>query len=455
VNALQPALHPVTGRTDSAGRLTDADPRLLDLIGRAGGAIGQVVAIPEIAALDRLARRLGIAIARSIVVADGDDDIELEVRAEPDADGVLLEIGGWRPRPAWRNATAAEHRDGDFVAVEADWVWEADAALRLTHLTLDAGARYGFDAAAMLGQPLVKLFALAEDREGGFPILGAVAAQMRFDGQEAELRGTARKVRLSADPRIDARGHFAGFVGAVQMLCEGCAAAAGAPDGAFPDGFGVRLDRSLRRPLERIIANASSMSAEVEGPLAESYAGYADDIASAGRHLLGLVDDLVDLEAIEDEDFSVAVERIDLADVARRAAGLLSVRAAEGNVRVDRPAADEDLPATGEFRRALQVLVNLIGNAVRYSPTGGMVWVRVERDGDRACVIVADQGKGVAPRDQALIFEKFGRVDPGEIGGSGLGLYISRRLARAMGGDISVDSAPGQGARFVFTLPAR
>jgi signal transduction histidine kinase len=70
-------------------------------------------------------------------------------------------------------------------------------------------------------------------------------------------------------------------------------------------------------------------------------------------------------------------------------------------------------------------------------------------------VIVADQGKGIAAEDQAKIFEKFGRVDPGEPGGSGLGLYIARRLARAMGGDIMVDSAPDEGARFILTLPHR
>ncbi|MFX8790034.1 ATP-binding protein, partial [Acinetobacter baumannii] len=85
---------------------------------------------------------------------------------------------------------------------------------------------------------------------------------------------------------------------------------------------------------------------------------------------------------------------------------------------------------TGEFRRALQVLVNLIGNAVRYSPTDGMVWVRAEREGTVAAVIVADQVKGIALADQARIFEKFERVDPREVGGSGLGLYIARRLAR-------------------------
>ena len=74
--------------------------------------------------------------------------------------------------------------------------------------------------------------------------------------------------------------------------------------------------------------------------------------------------------------------------------------------------------------------------------------------GKTVAIIVADQGKGIAADDQARIFEKFERVDPSEPGGSGLGLYIARRLARAMGGDISVDSAPGQGARFTFSLPA-
>jgi signal transduction histidine kinase len=83
------------------------------------------------------------------------------------------------------------------------------------------------------------------------------------------------------------------------------------------------------------------------------------------------------------------------------------------------------------------------------------VWIRTEREGDLATVIIADQGKGIAPADHERVFAKFERVDPSEPGGSGLGLYIARRLARAMGGDINLDSAPGQGARFALTLPAR
>jgi signal transduction histidine kinase len=464
VNIIDPTLPLAIGRLDGEGRLLDAEARLFELNMRAGGTIGAPLAVPQIATLARLSQRLGIAISRNVIAADGEDDLELWVRAEPDQGGVRLEVSGWRLRPGWRAPAGEPERDGDFFRSAADWLWETDASLRITFLSIEAGARYGFDSSAMLGQPLTRLFRLEQDEAGELPILTAVAGQARFDGQKAELRGTGRMVRLAASPRTDPGGRFAGFVGAAHMLDQAVPAApkvdapvpaAAVPFGGFPDSFSQRLDRALRGPLGKIIANADSISAQTEGPLKPDYAEYASDIANAGRHLLGLVDDLVDLQAIERDDFGTLDEEIDLADVARRAAGLLAVRAAQAEVRIDRPAMDEAVPVHGEFRRALQVLVNLIGNAVRYSPPGAMVWIRLERDEERGHVIVADQGKGIAQADQEKIFEKFGRVDPTEPGGSGLGLYIARRLARAMGGDLVVDSAPGQGARFVFSLPIR
>ena len=462
MNVSEPMLPPVRGAVDRDGRLIEADQRLHDLNARAGGAIGQPLAVPQIATLARLAQRLGILVSRGVVAADGHDDLELWVRAQPHAasGGVRLTITGWRTRAAWHPGGAADDRTADFLRSEADWLWETDSALRLTFVSITAGTRYGFDARAMLGQPLTRLFVLGESESGTFPILGGVAMQHRFDDQPATIRDSGIRVRLAANPRTDASGAFTGFVGAVHVIDA-------APDPAPPvvpaaaaaeattTAFAARLDRALRTPLDRIIANADSIHAQSEGPLRQDYADYAADIASAGRHLMGLVDDLVDLQAIERPDFVVASEALDLADVARRAAGLLQVRAADARVRIDRPSLGETLAATGEFRRALQVMVNLIGNAVRYSPAEGMVWVRAEREGDVAAVIVADQGKGIALEDQARIFEKFERVDQSEPGGSGLGLYIARRLARTMGGDVTVDSAPGQGARFVFSLPAR
>ncbi|HEY5722451.1 MAG TPA: HAMP domain-containing sensor histidine kinase [Allosphingosinicella sp.] len=449
---------PVRGKVDADGRLVEADTRLAALQRGAGGEIGGALAIPQIAALARLARRLGIAISRAASAAEGEADLDLWVQAEPLADGVALAISGWTERPARGPAPGPDsEREADFLRASADWIWETDQGLRFTALSPAAAASVSRTPADFIGSQLTRLFRLQESEEGTLPILEALAEQKRFEGQAAELRGGARgRYLLGGVPLIDGAGRFVGF--------RGSATSAPAPmrrvpgqTGSGPEAgaFGERLDKALRAPLVHIIANAETIGAQPEGPIRQDYASYAGDIAAAGRHLLALVDDLVDLQAIERPDFAPEIDEIDLADVARRATGLLSVRASERGIRVDAPAVGELLPARGEFRRALQIVMNLLTNAIRYTPEGGQVWVRTDREGDLAALIVADQGKGISADDQARIFEKFERVDTNEPGGTGLGLYIARRLARAMGGDIAVDSAPGQGARFTFTLPVR
>lgn len=432
-----------TARLDADGRLIAADARLADLNRAAGGGEGLPLALSGIAALARLARRLGIVIARPATVADIDEDLDLWVRAIPGSDGTRIEVSGWRARePAVADAPSGD--DAAFDLAEADFAWESDAGM---HITAHSG-----DSAA-LGQPLTAVFDLSGE-DSLVQILTAAANRAGFAEQPARQASDGRAVLLAGRARLDARGHFAGFAGTARFAAD----AMPEPPAPTPDAFGAqfaeRLDRALRTPLQRIVAHADSIGAQADGPVRAEYVDYAHDIATAARHLMGLVDDLVDLSAIERSDFTVEAEPIDLADVARRAAGLLAVRAANAEVHVHRPGADETLPATGEFRRALQILVNLIGNAVRYSPRGGMVWLRLDHEDGRASVTVADQGRGIAREDQARIFDKFGRVDPNEPGGNGLGLYIARRLARAMGGDVTVESEPGQGARFTLTLPA-
>ena len=448
----------VRGRIDPDGRLAEAEPRLMALHRSAGGEDGGPLAVPQIAALARLARRLGIVISRGAVAAEGDSDLDLWVRAEPKEGWVDLAITGWTARPARGPAPATDaERQADFLRAGADWMWETDSALRLTIVSPAAAAAAGKAPAQLIGQQLTRLFRLEEGEEGELPLLTALAEQRRFDGQPAQLRGgRGGRYRLAGIPLIDGAGRFAGFRGSAAALPSGTPAAPPPAEASpEPGAFGERLDKALRAPLARIIASAETIGAQGEGPIKGDYAGYAGDIATAGRHLLALVDDLVDLQAIERPDFRPEGEEIDLADVARRAAGLLAVRAGERRVRIDSPAAGDSLPASGDFRRALQIVVNLLTNAIRYSPEEGQIWVRTDREGDLAALIIADQGKGISPGDQARIFEKFERVDPTEAGGTGLGLYIARRLARAMGGDVAVDSAPGQGARFTFTLPLR
>jgi signal transduction histidine kinase len=219
--------------------------------------------------------------------------------------------------------------------------------------------------------------------------------------------------------------------------------------------IGQELAPVLRQPIARIIANAETIRTRLAGPLSDEYSRYAADIAAAGQHLLALLDDLSDLEVVEAEDFRTAPDRIDLGDVARRAAGILVVRARDQDIAIDAPKVGETMPAIAEFRRVLQILLNLVGNAIRYSPTGSQIWLRLEGEGARARIVVADQGPGMSDDQQARIFDKYERLGrSSEDGGSGLGLYISRRLARSMGGELRVESAPGQGARFILDLPA-
>lgn len=447
----------VEGRIDAEGRLIAADPPLAALHAQAGGDAGGMLAVPQIAALARLARRLGITVSRAAIAADGDHDVDLWVRAEPKGEEVSLAITGWSGRPARAAAPVPPaEREADFLRAAADWMWETDDTLRLTFLSPGAATAIGRDPGELVGKQLTRLFRFRESEDGALPILAALAEHKGFDGQVAELRGGRKgHYALSGVPLIDGMGRFAGFRGGASALRAEAAADSPAAAPRDNSAFGQRLDQALRTPLAGIIDNAERLRAQPEGPLRSDYAGYASDIAAAGRHLLSLVDDLVDLQAIERAEFRPEAEAIDLADIARRAAGLLAVRAADSNVTIDAPGDDESLPATGDFTRALQILVNLISNAVRYTPAGGQVWIRTEREGDLAAIIVADQGKGIAGEDQDRIFGKFERVDPAEPGGTGLGLYIARRLARAMQGELEVDSAPGQGARFTFTLPLR
>ena len=439
-------------RVDRDGRLVSADDRLLALNVRAGGSVGAPLAVPQLATMARLARTLNIPISRGVVAADGAADLELWVRAAPVAEGIDLAVTGWMeraPRSSWLVAQPDEEAGEHLPASE--WRWATDASLNLTEVVFAADEMSGLRAGDVTGKPLTRLVRLIEDDEGDLPILAALAAGSAFNDQRAVRRDRPEvEIVLAGRPLHNADGQFAGFAGMASPVPSRAPAIA---EPAFDPEFADRLGRALRAPLDRIVARADTISAQADGPLRRDYADYAGDIASAGRHLLSLVDDLADLQAVEQPGFSIVGEPVDLADLARRAAGLLAVRAADKQVRIDRPDVHEELMARGDFHRVLQILVNLVGNAVRYSPTGGMVWLRTEDDTDSAVLVVADQGKGIAEADQSRIFEKFERVDPSEPGGTGLGLYISRRLARAMGGDITVDSAPGQGARFILTLP--
>ena len=442
---------------NSQGELVSADPLLMNLHLRAGGEEGGPLAIPQLAALARLALRLNTLISRPVIAADQDVDIDMWVRAHPDHGMVTLTIADWKERDAEPPSPVIEQeRQADLVRASEGWNWRIDSELRFLAMPRIAPATNG-ENRPEAGILLTQFFKLEEGEDHQFPILKAMADRVPFVDQHATVRERPQeRYVLSGFPIFDAHGSLVGYRG--KAAAAGIPAAKGTPtpeQGAYAHMFGQRLDRALRKPLGRIIANAETISSQLQGPLRRDYAAYASDIAAAGRHLMELVDDLADLQAIERSDFNPVMEDIDLADIARRTAGLLGVKASDRNIRIEAPGPEESLPAIGEFRRSLQILVNLVGNAIRYAPEDSLIQIQCEQNGEWAKVIVADEGQGIDPEDQEKIFDKFERLGRDEAGGSGLGLYISRRLARAMQGDVTVESTPGKGARFTVRLKAR
>ena len=445
-------------RTDGRDWLIEADEPLAGLQLRSGGELPGIVATPALLELVRKARRYGLKLARAIRAQDDREQVTAWVEVEPEADGggCTIGIANWQATPlASDDRTAAEGRRASIERHLAELTARLDAQQEV--LTVECDSAELEEIAAQLRQgrgrrwtELVHVEPQGEQRE---------ALHWRLlDGTRVEVPGSRRRWKAVLLPLGGPEPGQSGFdlllVAEEPPADEPAGLASSKPRTTFSAAIGREIAPVLRQPIARIIANAETIRTQLAGPVAEEYSQYAADIASAGEHLLALIDDLADLEVVESEDFETAPDRIDLADVARRAAGILGVRARERGIEVQVPDEGESVPAIGEFRRVLQILLNLVGNALRYAPEGSEVSLRVEREGSRARLIVGDHGEGLDAAQQAKVFDKFERLGRSGDGGSGLGLYISRRLARAMNGELSVESAPGEGARFTLDLPA-
>jgi signal transduction histidine kinase len=435
---------PVRGRLDGQDRLISADPQLVALQTEAGSHIGSELALPQILSIARLARKLGVPIYRNALAASAEHDVEMGVRAIPEGDEIALSLERWVYRPA------ASPRLGALVPHEqqidlggAPEEWAANDDLALVSISAGFAEKLGTTPEEAIGKPLTRLLRLEENEDGELPLLVAATSRTEFDGQRARARRGGEEVFvLRGSPVTSPDGRFAGFQG--EALSEsGVGTALVAPDTSELDEI---IDEALRSPLDRIVESADRIVQQSEGPLRGDYADYASDIAAAARHLLSVI------RSMNGENGEDHTDRVDLVSLATEAGGMLEATAHPRRVKIIlQPSAP--VPARGDARSIIQILVNLVGNAVRHSPRGATVTLSFDSMEGIARAHVSDQGPGIDPADQQRIFERFERVKGGE-GGTGLGLAIARRLAHSMGGDILLDSAPGQGSRFTLSLPS-
>jgi GAF domain-containing protein/anti-sigma regulatory factor (Ser/Thr protein kinase) len=219
--------------------------------------------------------------------------------------------------------------------------------------------------------------------------------------------------------------------------------------------FLANMSHELRTPLNAILGYTELIVDNIYGEVPERMREVLERVDRSGRHLLGLINDILDLSKIEAGQLTLALGPYSMDGVAQTVATQVGALAAEKRLAFELVLA-EDVPiGQGDERRLTQVLLNLVGNAIKFTDAGRVV-VRVEASGGNYLVSVADTGPGIAEADREKIFEEFQQADTTRAkakGGTGLGLAISRRIVEMHGGRLWVESTLGEGSTFSFTVP--
>jgi len=222
--------------------------------------------------------------------------------------------------------------------------------------------------------------------------------------------------------------------------------------------FLANMSHELRTPLNAVIGFSEVLAERYFGELNEKQMEYVNDIHSSGRHLLGLINDILDLSKIEAGRMELDLADFDLPAALQNAMTLVKERAQRHGIALS---LEVDLSlglVRADERKFKQIMLNLLSNAVKFTPEGGKVSVAAKPNGAGVEVAVSDTGVGIAPEDHDAVFEEFkqvGRDYTRKAEGTGLGLALTKRFVELHGGQIRIASSLGKGATFTFTLPNR
>lgn len=386
------------------------------------------------------------------------------------------------------NKTQAQFQD--FARASSDWFFECDDDLRISSLSERFTAIVGQPASLFIGSRFEQFGRFDTNMEGRFEGTRAMKSRKPFREQlfvVSDPSGSELKFHLSGVPVFDRKtGTFEGFRGvgmdvtslyaqsderqaakdnleslfaeltrkniALDVATEQATSALRAKN-----EFLAAMSHELRTPLNAIIGFAEAFSQETFGKLDDAYIEYSNDIRASGQHLLGLINDILDVAVIEGGGLSLQLDEIGVEDLVSKAVHMNIEAAKTKGLKTSALEVSTNLCAWADERRATQILVNLLSNAVKFTPEGGEIGVEVTKNGNTLSLTVWDTGVGITAEHQKQIFEKFHQVTDHIYSrrqeGTGLGLHISRELARKMDGDLTVDSETGKGSRFTVTLP--
>ncbi len=363
-----------------------------------------------------------------------------------------------------------EERFRNFAEASSDWFWEQDENLRFSYLSDAVFERSGLSVAAHLGKTrreVVTRGVSAEQWRQHQADLDARRPFRDFRIQRLDSTGTVRHISVSGKPVFDEAGCFRGYAGnarditreitAEQRLIATKAEAEAAS--RTKSDFLAIISHELRTPLNAIIGFSDVIAREVLGPIGSlKYREYAGDILSAGRHLLGLINNILDMSKIEARKMQLVEAVVELVALATSCVKIVERQAADTQITlaIDIP---DDLPCLhGDEMRLKQILVNLLSNAVKFTPAKGSVTLSAALLADGALEIaVADTGIGMSEDEVALALQPFRQVESAlarRHEGTGLGLPLVKAFVEMHGGTLLLHSVPGEGTTARIVLPA-
>ncbi len=332
-------------------------------------------------------------------------------------------------------------------------VWAAGpivASMALGGLWRD-GATLSF--AALTGVALIQ----AAGKAGPAPT-GALALWLGVIGLASLLAGAAGALMLmgAAKPQPTAAAEADPLAEAQARLAQAeSARAAAEADAGAKMRFLANMSHELRTPLNAIMGFSDIMRARLFGDLPARYAEYAELIHESGRHLLDLINDVLDMSKIEADKYELRLDIFDVREPVSDALRILRVQADDAHVQLRGLLPGQDLEVEADQRALKQMVLNLASNALKFTPAGGSVTVTVQAAAGELELVVADTGVGIAPEDLERLGRPFEQVGDTErrAGGTGLGLSLVKAFAHLHGGTMTVESRLGEGAAFTVRLP--
>jgi signal transduction histidine kinase len=387
-------------------------------------------------------------------------------------------------------AAQTEARFQDIIRSASDWVWETDVDLNLTYVSSRISETLEIPPGSLIGRNIFALGVFEHSSDGlrGKPDL--LEARSTFRGRIfliADNHNRVRRISLSGVPIYrDGTGDFIGYRGtgsdvtnehdaiqsarrsqreletSLQELRERNVQLDYALDEArlavtAKTEFLGKMSHELRTPLNAIIGFSEISERKMFGELDAHYLSYFQDIKGAAYHLLHIINDILDAVHLESRSLQLYPKAIELDELVTQARSYIAVRAEDAGLDISALTCPAGIIIEADPDRTRQILVNLLNNAVKFTETGGSVGLTVLASADDVVdITVWDTGVGIPADQQDRIFESFHQAGAGIMSsprdGTGLGLTISRQLARMMGGDVTVESKPGQGSRFTLRL---